>query len=543
MDIDSPTTRSQEKIERFFKLPMNASQVLKRIVEDLREKDANVPFVEKFIEQQGYPIWEKAEIRLPLTQKGINKEQANQATGTDTIIVIPTVLLNEEFVKSLFCAKMDVNILYKLIEGERYAEFGFDHDPNRAEPNADDIVAQFIKFEQINFNDTLFLIKDNRLFDNWPVGTIKPVSFLLKIKIQHTTNNDFPTNGESCTLYYDVGAGYWLFGQCNLGGGSGGQTGNGNGNVGTIGWNPMPTGGGNGTPTGTPPPPISLCERGWYRYVPGANCPGSPFPPPPPNYNMYYADSVIIDTSITNNYPCFQNIIDTLSIFGNLNRTSQVALATIFGVYKYIHVTFKLDPTLAGTNVNAVTDLPHTVPVPTIDTFNFYDTIRLNPDLFTYGTKEYLAATVVHEAMHAYIDYQFKRYALGYIDSFVVKNQFPIFWGYLGLANASTAYQQHFLMANNWVTTIAHSLTAFSISPGQSIPMRDSIYRSLAWGGLHETDIFRTNTGKCNILAINAAARDRNILQPFPFSVPEFPSCNGVYDFDSQHLMLHEPCQ
>lgn len=280
MDIDSPTTRSQEKIERFFKLPMNASQVLKRIVEDLREKDANAPFVEKFIEQQGYPIWEKAEIRLPLTQKGINKEQANQATGTDTIIVIPTVLLNEEFVKSLFCAKMDVNILYKLIEGERYAEFGFDHDPNRAEPNADDIVAQFIKFEQINFNDTLFLIKDNRLFDNWPVGTIKPVSFLLRIKTQHTTNNDFPTNGESCTLYYDVGAGYWLFGQCNLGGGgSGGQTGNGNGNVGTIGWNPMPTGGGNGTPTGTPPPPISLCDRGWVRYV-AISCPTT-FPAPP----------------------------------------------------------------------------------------------------------------------------------------------------------------------------------------------------------------------------------------------------------------------
>ena len=45
---------------------MNASQVLKRIVEDLREKDDNAPFVEKFIEQQGYPIWEKAEIRLPL---------------------------------------------------------------------------------------------------------------------------------------------------------------------------------------------------------------------------------------------------------------------------------------------------------------------------------------------------------------------------------------------------------------------------------------------------------------------------------------------
>jgi hypothetical protein len=46
MDIDSPTTRSQEKIERFFKLPMNASQVLKRIIEDLREKDANAPFVD-----------------------------------------------------------------------------------------------------------------------------------------------------------------------------------------------------------------------------------------------------------------------------------------------------------------------------------------------------------------------------------------------------------------------------------------------------------------------------------------------------------------
>lgn len=65
-------------------------------------------------------------------------------------------------------------------------------------------------------------------------------------------------------------------------------------------------------------------------------------------------------------------------------------------------------------------------------------------------------------------------------------------------------------MANNWVNTIANTLNAF---PNNSIDpsLKDSIYRSLGWGGLYETDAFKLQSGKCNILAINFVANNRSV--------------------------------
>ena len=77
----------------------------------------------------------------------------------------------------------------------------------------------------------------------------------------------------------------------------------------------------------------------------------------------------------------------------------------------------------------------------------------------------------------------------------------------------------------------------------KSIVMRDSIYRLLAWVGLHETDIFRTNTGKCNILAINAAARDFNTPIPFFYTDSSHVECQQSYQFNAQSLNLRRPCE
>src|SRR5687768_7443891 len=148
-----------------------------------------------------------------------------------------------------------------------------------------------------------------------------------------------------------------------------------------------------------------------------------------------------------------------------------------------------------------------------------------------------------HEAMHAYIQYVFKQYQLGVItDSNVVKSQFPIFWGNVG--NISTPIQDHNVIANNWVNTIASSLNAFSNSPGLSTQMRDSAYRSLAWGGLGETDVFKQHPGKCNIIAINHVGRYKSLPAPFQVSglLPAFSNCQGTYNFSSSTFKLRSPC-
>lgn len=70
--------------------------------------------------------------------------------------------------------------------------------------------------------------------------------------------------------------------------------------------------------------------------------------------------------------------------------------------------------------------------------------------------------------------------------------------------------------------------------------MRDSIYRSLGWGGLQKSDIFRIHPDKCNIAAINVAAGHKNIN--FPFTVDSALHCNQTYTMTAQSLKLRNPC-
>ena len=143
--------------------------------------------------------------------------------------------------------------------------------------------------------------------------------------------------------------------------------------------------------------------------------------------------------------------------------------------------------------------------------------------------------------MHGYIQYVFKQYDLGEVDSNYVKSQFPLFWG--NLANASTSLQEHNLMANNWVQIIANSLFAFTNNE-ISTAMKDSIYRSLGWGGLDSTEIFRRQPGVCDILAINTVARNKNINYPFNPNAPaSLPPCNNGYSITASSLKLKSPCE
>ncbi len=127
---------------------------------------------------------------------------------------------------------------------------------------------------------------------------------------------------------------------------------------------------------------------------------------------------------------------------------------------------------------------------------------------------------MVHEAMHAYIDYIFTLYLQGYItDSNYVKLKFPIFWGGIYPNSPPTEIQQHNLIALNWVQQVSASLYAFTnndISPA----IKDSIYRAIGWSGLKEADIFKLHPGRCDMMAINIAAQDKT--QPVPFTVGVF---------------------
>jgi hypothetical protein len=78
----------------------------------------------------------------------------------------------------------------------------------------------------------------------------------------------------------------------------------------------------------------------------------------------------------------------------------------------------------------------------------------------------------------------------------------------------------------------------------QSQSLRDSIYRALAWGGLHDTDVFLALPNRCDILAINVAARDTSLHTPFiPNAPASMPPCANTYYLTADSLKLRPACQ
>ncbi len=259
-----------------------------------------------------------------------------------------------------------------------------------------------------------------------------------------------------------------------------------------------------------------------------------------PVYNPNIADNVIIDTTITNRFPCLVKIIDTISNFGNLNQQAQVALSQVFGVNQKIHLKLIIEDTLRGLAVSAKTNRKTDLLTQAqFDAGHFGALISINPDMLENATKEYITTTIVHEAMHAYIDYIYTEYNAGRVDSNYIKQHFPIFWG--RIQRSPGEMLQHNNMALNWVQHISAPLYFFTNNEIDSLK-KDEIYNALGWGGLENTDAFAARTDKCNILLINTIARNKNIIAPFNITLPDYPTCNGQYNFSATTLNLKKIC-
>ncbi len=258
-----------------------------------------------------------------------------------------------------------------------------------------------------------------------------------------------------------------------------------------------------------------------------------------PVYNPNIADNVIIDTSITNNFPCVVPLLDTIATYGNLNQQAQVALSTIFGVNTYMHLTIQLGLDLVGSTTGADTRADvYSLPQVLIDNHHFAARIRLNPDMLRKSAKEFIIGTLVHEAMHAYIDYVFYQYRQGLLDSNAVKNMFPIFWG--SFNRNPSSLQHHSLMAQNWTDKIKQSLYVFTNNDMDSTA-KNTVYDALSWGGLSMTEVFNAKSDKCMIEAINHAAWDKNLIAPF--TITSGLLCRDTFNFTLQTLKLKRLCE
>jgi hypothetical protein len=268
-------------------------------------------------------------------------------------------------------------------------------------------------------------------------------------------------------------------------------TGSGGGSSGGNGGNTGGSGGGGYNGGGTPPvceahinpDGTVVCDPGWTPTSSGGTN---------PPYDPNNAASIIIDSSISNNYPCLTNLLQTIP---NINKEAQLLLDSTFNVSSYVNLTFAIDPNL-GINNNPALTYPtsvQTIYAGGVSYFN--DTIFINPYYVNNATKEFMVSVIYHEAIHAYINYQFYRYSVGEIaDSNIIKSQFPIFWNQLSNTYALTGsifpLEHHEQMAQSYVNTIKNLVLPF-YNPIASQALKDRVTSSLAWGGLRQTTTWR----------------------------------------------------
>jgi len=194
-------------------------------------------------------------------------------------------------------------------------------------------------------------------------------------------------------------------------------------------------------------------------------------------------------------FPCAQGILAELP---NCNAEVAKLLDSVFGVSSSTNLFYTTDPNLGMTS--RVNGYSHGIvgPMSALE-----DTIFMNPWVLKNSTQEFIAGTLLHEALHSVMDYWRKQVRMKAIDSAQFATMFPIFSQY-GPPLTGTALAQHMEMANNYITFFVNYLRNFdpSIDP--------DIANAIAWTGLQKTDswIAKGNDTIDIINKIHIARRD-----------------------------------
>jgi hypothetical protein len=558
--VKSTLAEDKKLTFQFFNLSASVDPLVMRLANRIKSYNDATPFVSNFARNNGLPIWDKSIVTITNSSSSHRGGGGGTLQQADTVISVPLVLANDIQVNGSIVARIKGDSIFmKYVLAQDYKAYAFTGSPKGG--TAKSFATYMFVLNRKVFGHQNFTITDERLFvpptSERIDSTIRIVSFdtsqhdNIKIPATHcelfiisicgsnaarSTNLILPGN---CYVFYDESC-YTVFDDSEgWGSGGSGGVGTGGGTSGGTSGGTVPGGGGGGSTS--PIPHHYPCSTPGVCNPPGGGIGWFPTVAIDDVFNPYVADSVTIDTSITNNFPCIQRVIDSLTEYANINAVAQVALKTVFGVNKKINLT-----------IAASSNLPYNIDGETAPgTINTSDgtystTIQLNKWLLTHATQQYIAATIIHEAVHAYIGYCYNQYLIGNMDSSSFKNLFPLYWPprvlYPG-PNNTYYYQiggsaQHKAMAASLINLLMQPL--ISLYPNPSIPAatRDSIYEAITWGGLGGTPSFAVRPDSLYIRAVNTMAKDTTLHRPFV--LVGYPT---QYNFDAHSLNLIPGCQ
>ncbi len=555
MDIetDRPETKVDEITSKFFKEHRTSDPREQKLVDYILRQNDSLNFVEQTTAQIGFPRWDKAVAFEKPKKDGEHLVEQ----GADSVYYIPFVRDSQQYVNATMIINTGTtDTTFSYLCDWQYTQVA--NEPTVVVSEAEKIAVFFMFLDKEVFNHQRFSIIDTTLFLKGQnvaynirfdtvdhtianLNSYETVCLYVGVTTYHACPSFAPHSTSSSNILPRCPVVTWqpiCWQQLILDLGDGGGLGGGGS---TGGGTPPPCGGpngfaveGNGNTSNYNEP----CGPGWEP---------EPIDDEPTEFNPFIADTVILDPTVINSFPCVDQILDSIEKFVvivnnvehilNINGLAQLSLYAVFGVETKIHTTFKIGWGLTKDSADAYTTTQQPIPSNGVD---FYADIYLNPWVLKNSTRAYVASTLIHETYHAFINYKYFELQNDIIDSNQFKNLFPLYWpqrmGPYFLPGNELA--QHQAMAGNLISVMAAPLKFVNFNPTIPSSMRDSIYRSLSWGGLNKTTVWRNKADTFDIKSINLFMRDTSIHAPFTYQ-----GGNGtVYDIDARLLHFSLGC-
>ncbi len=157
---DSFEFTNQQKITKFLSVRDNHSQLIKRIAKSIEDDNRNKNYLEAIIDKLGNPIWDKI-----ITNKKSNTTALQRTNQEDEIVIVPVAEISSQEVTGFFVSKVtDTTVITNFFSEFNYSSFGFNLPSTII--NAEDIALVSMYLENLLFNNSKYIIHDERLFNN-----------------------------------------------------------------------------------------------------------------------------------------------------------------------------------------------------------------------------------------------------------------------------------------------------------------------------------------------------------------------------------------
>lgn len=157
---DSFVFTNQQKVTKFLNVQDNHSQLIKRIAKSIEDDNRNKNYLEAIIDKLGNPIWDKI-----ITKRKSNNTALQRTNQEEEIVIVPIAEISNQEVTGFFVSKVtDTTVTTNFFSKFNYSNFGFNL-PNTT-IDGEDIAIVSIYLESLLFNNSKYIIHDERLFNN-----------------------------------------------------------------------------------------------------------------------------------------------------------------------------------------------------------------------------------------------------------------------------------------------------------------------------------------------------------------------------------------